>query len=105
MFTSARANAGIDPAVNERPHVPNQINLVATKSGVSMQYHLKGHYSGLNVVVTGADGFIGSHLTEALVRSGATVTALCLYNSFDSLGWIDDLPPDVRSDLITVRGD
>jgi len=44
------------------------------------------------VVVTGADGFIGSHLTEALVRAGARVTALVQYNSFNSWGWLDDVP-------------
>lgn len=64
-----------------------------------------GPYAGRNVLVTGADGFIGSHLTEALVRGGANVTALCLYSSFDSLGWIDDLAPDLRSRVNAVRGD
>lgn len=62
-------------------------------------------YHDVRVLVTGADGFIGSHLTEALVRSGADVTALCLYNSFDSHGWIDDLPWPVRRKVHGVRGD
>lgn len=62
-------------------------------------------YAGRNVLVTGADGFIGSHLTERLVHAGANVTALCLYNSFDSLGWIDDLPTTVRSAIKVQRGD
>ncbi|MGK7867602.1 SDR family NAD(P)-dependent oxidoreductase [Falsiroseomonas sp. E2-1-a20] len=62
-------------------------------------------YQGINVLVTGADGFIGSHLTEQLVRSGANVTALTLYNSFDSLGWLDDLPPAIRESIHAVRGD
>jgi NAD dependent epimerase/dehydratase len=66
---------------------------------------LKAHYQGLNVLVTGADGFIGSHLTELLVSCGAKVTALCLYNSFDSYGWLDDLPIGTRSKLKAVRGD
>ena len=43
------------------------------------------------VMVTGADGFIGSHLTEELVKRGEKVRAFCLYNSFGSLGWIDTL--------------
>jgi UDP-glucose 4-epimerase len=62
-------------------------------------------YNGKKVLVTGADGFIGSHLTEALVRNGADVTALALYNSFDSHGWLDDLPDSIRSRLKLVRGD
>lgn len=62
-------------------------------------------YSGSKVLVTGADGFIGSHLTEALVREGADVTALAFYNSFDGHGWLDDLPDTVRNKLKLVRGD
>lgn len=62
-------------------------------------------YRGAKILVTGADGFIGSHLAEALVERGAEVTALCLYNSFDRHGWIDELPPSVRAGLDVVRGD
>jgi UDP-glucose 4-epimerase len=62
-------------------------------------------YSGMKVLVTGADGFIGSHLTEALANAGAKVTALALYNSFDSHGWLDDLPEPVRAKLTLIRGD
>jgi UDP-glucose 4-epimerase len=58
---------------------------------------------GRRVVVTGADGFIGSHLVEACVRAGARVRALAQYTSFDGDGWLDDL--DVRSDVEVVRGD
>jgi dTDP-glucose 4,6-dehydratase len=42
------------------------------------------------VLVTGADGFIGSHLAEMLVRDGYPVRALTCYNSFNSWGWLDD---------------
>ena len=42
------------------------------------------------VLVTGADGFIGSHLTEALVKEGAKVKALSYYNSFNSWRWLED---------------
>ena len=62
-------------------------------------------YGGLKVLVTGADGFIGSHLAEALVRRGAEVSALACYNSFGSHGWLDDLPGDVRDGMRVVCGD
>ncbi len=56
------------------------------------------------VLVTGADGFIGSHVVERLIRSGASVTALALYNSFDKVGWLDELP-DTLQDVEVIRGD
>lgn len=57
------------------------------------------------VMVTGADGFIGSHLTEELVRSGERVKAFCYYNSFNSCGWIDTLPPEIRDEIEIFMGD
>ena len=62
------------------------------------------HYRGLKVLVTGADGFIGSHLTERLAAVGADVTALACYNSFDSHGWLDELPYEARARLKMHRG-
>ncbi len=62
-------------------------------------------YAGTRILVTGADGFIGSHLTEALVSAGGAVTALAQYNSFDSHGWLDELPEPVREKVNLVRGD
>jgi len=57
------------------------------------------------ILVTGSDGFIGSHLVEQLVRAGRDVRAFVLYNSFDSWGWLDDAPNDVRSSIEVVMGD
>lgn len=61
--------------------------------------------SNKKVLVTGADGFIGSHLTEALVRSGANVRAFVYYNSFNSWGWLDSAPKSVRDQLDVFAGD
>lgn len=57
------------------------------------------------VFVTGADGFIGSHLTERLVRDGHDVTALCIYNSNGSFGWLDALARARPTNLRLVLGD
>lgn len=56
-------------------------------------------------LVTGADGFIGSHLVEALLAAGARVRAFVCYNSFDSRGWIDSLDPPNPERLDVVAGD
>jgi len=58
-----------------------------------------------SVLVTGADGFIGSHLTEALVRQGHNVRAFVLYNSFNSWGWLDHCAPDVKGKFEVFAGD
>jgi nucleoside-diphosphate-sugar epimerase len=57
------------------------------------------------VLVTGADGFIGSHLVEELVRRGVAVRAFVLYNSFNSWGWLDRCAPEVRDALDVFAGD
>ncbi len=57
------------------------------------------------ILVTGADGFIGSHLTEALVRQGHDVRAFVLYNSFNSWGWLDHCAPDVEGKFEVFAGD
>jgi len=57
------------------------------------------------ILVTGADGFIGSHLTEALVREGREVRAFVFYNSFGSWGWLDHAPREIRDSLDVFPGD
>jgi nucleoside-diphosphate-sugar epimerase len=59
-------------------------------------------WKGKRVLVTGADGFMGSHLTEALIEAGAEVRAFCFYNSNGSLGWLDRSHLPVR-ELADVR--
>jgi nucleoside-diphosphate-sugar epimerase len=61
------------------------------------------HLSGKKILVTGADGFIGSHLVETLVRNGASVRALVFYNSLNSWGWLDDAAPDTTRDTLQSR--
>jgi dTDP-glucose 4,6-dehydratase len=57
------------------------------------------------VLITGADGFIGSHLTEGLLELGYDVKAFVLYNSFNKLGWLDTIPKQVLSDIEIFAGD
>jgi NAD dependent epimerase/dehydratase len=57
------------------------------------------------ILVTGADGFIGSHLTEELVRRGCNVRAFVLYNSFNSWGWLDHAEPAILKSLDVFTGD
>ena len=57
------------------------------------------------ILVTGSDGFIGSHLTEALVRIGCHVRAFVLYNSFNSWGWLDYTDPEIKNSLEIFSGD
>lgn len=61
--------------------------------------------AGRPVFVTGADGFIGSHLVELLVAAGARVRALVFYNSWNEIGWLRDLPADTRRDVEILTGD
>jgi len=57
------------------------------------------------ILVTGADGFIGSHLTEELIKQGYEVRAFVFYNSFNSWGWIDSFPEDIKNKIEIFAGD
>jgi NAD dependent epimerase/dehydratase len=61
-----------------------------------------GEWDGVRVCITGGEGFIGSHLTELLVREGASVRVLALYNPFGRYGWLD---PDVHGEVEVLPGD
>lgn len=61
--------------------------------------------AGKKILVTGSDGFIGSHLVEHLVRSGLSVRAFVLYNSFNSWGWLDEAPKEITDSLEVFAGD
>jgi len=61
--------------------------------------------SSKNIFITGADGFIGSHLVESLVKNNNNVTALCFYNSFNSYGWLDTLDKNILKNTNIVMGD
>ncbi|RME02711.1 MAG: SDR family NAD(P)-dependent oxidoreductase [Deltaproteobacteria bacterium] len=60
---------------------------------------------GRRVLVTGSEGFIGSHLVERLLSEGYQVRAFVLYNSFNSMGWLDTLPRTLRSEIEFFTGD
>ena len=57
----------------------------------------------MRILITGADGFIGSHLTEKLLSLGHHVTALSYYNSFGFIGWLNDIKK--KSNLKIINGD
>ena len=65
----------------------------------------RAFWQGRSVLVTGADGFIGSHLTEQLVGLGAQVRSFCFYNSNGSLGWLDGIEPALKPRLDVRLGD
>lgn len=66
---------------------------------------MKANLMTKKALVTGADGFIGSHLTEALVKAGWDVRAFAYYNSFNSWGWLDHIDKDIKDQLDVFTGD
>jgi len=61
--------------------------------------------AGKKILITGADGFIGSHLTEHLVKAGADVRAFVYYNSFNSWGWLDEADDNIKKAIDVFAGD
>ena len=59
----------------------------------------------MKILITGAEGFIGSHLTEALVKKNHSVKCLTLYNSFNNWGWLDILPIEMKKKIKVIPGD
>ncbi len=59
----------------------------------------------MKILITGSEGFIGSHLTERLVREGFTTKCLVQYNSFGNFGWIDTFDKDIRKNIEVYQGD
>jgi len=71
----------------------------------STRENLMNQVNPLTILVTGADGFIGSHLVEELVRQGYKVRAFVFYNSFNSWGWLDHCDSDVKGQFEIFPGD
>lgn len=62
-------------------------------------------FNNKKILITGADGFIGSHLVEKLIEEGANVKAFIYYNSFNSWGWLDSLPREMLNKIEVFAGD
>ena len=62
-------------------------------------------YKNKNILITGAEGFIGSHLLEAIVKRNCNVRAMVLYNSFNSWGWLETLDPYILKNIEIFTGD
>ena len=81
--------------------------MITIKSVLNIDYYFTNKIGDkkMRVLVTGADGFIGSHLTEELVKKGYDTKAFVCYNSFNNWGWVDYLDKEVRSQIDIFPGD
>ncbi len=88
------------------PIMPNRVRSTQgiARKGTGIGY-FGMEFKSLKVLVTGADGFIGSHLTEALAASGHQVRALAYYNSFNGWGWLDRIPKATLDSIEVRTGD
>ena len=80
-------------------------NIPANPEENSIMVVNKLKLKGKKVLVTGADGFIGSHVVEELLKTGATVRAFVYYNSFNSWGWLDSFSKAKLSKVEVFAGD
>ena len=65
----------------------------------------KINYKNKNILITGADGFIGSHLVEELTKHQCNITAMSLYNSFNTWGWLEDIDKNILDNIEVISGD
>lgn len=70
-----------------------------------MTENVSSTWKGRKVLITGAAGFIGSHLVEALVRAGASIRAFVRYNSRNDYGWLESCDPEITREVEIFRGD
>ncbi|MEU3961347.1 SDR family NAD(P)-dependent oxidoreductase [Streptomyces buecherae] len=102
--TPATPSHSQPPAAAAEPNQEPASAAPAQNVGTTPTPPAAGAAGGL-VAVTGAEGFIGSHLVETLVTAGARVRAMVQYNSFSSFGWLETLPADVLDQVEVVLGD
>jgi len=100
---SFRAGDRCRPGVEREP--PGESGRIRMRGPPAVSRGFIMSLSGKKVLITGAGGFIGSHLTEEVVRCGASVSAFVKYNSRNDWGLIEELPAEVRAEVEVIAGD